>query len=1234
MADNIEPLIFEPGLPEETPAQPHLYDNYPAPLKSIAQFSRGIADAPAGGLDVLSLITRLSQNLPLQVTADGRQPDMSRLIDWLDNTSANYKQRVSDAMGVPQGGQWYETMPEAVGQAVFPIPGGLEAQAAKTGSKALRTAGEIADAVLVPGTINPSAKTLAMNAGVAATMDQGINKYANPDYQTVLDAGINALAPGAQAADTESPFPTSTSTSTGVEPLDFEPGLNVDEQTWWQRNRDWIVGGTVAAGVGAYLMKRYAKVSAPPKVGMGVPSVEPGVTPLATKAKQAVFDAETPTWDLANPQDRQFIRENLLQRTRQGADTSAAEYIKTGAAPGASPVQAPSLAKVKTVFDAMEPQKQDLLNQYMTAQTLKDSRIAARNVPGARRGVTPDRVINPATGQRYTDQELDTIIMAGRADPDVAAVANQLRLVSNGLVEHAVQRGVLSRMSALQITRNNPNYAPLMDVNNAAGTTRWERLKQFFGSTSVGDQAEKTAQFMARTRQEASGVTAPLNTMDAHMINTQATMAWIEKTSAINDVLRRLQGARRVTISGRPLVERVSPNREHNFSTMERGKTVYYNIRDQNLLQALNVEPYHVVGVTNGLRKLWTSGVTGKLRPYFAIGKSWLYDAPAAATMRPQGHALGYLDYNAQRFLGQKAGDVVSTLGMIDPTVYLSALSGVAKHIDANASFSMSMAMNRAIQKNGRLVQMLGPQNVQLVADWLEQSYKESFLHQVNRYGGVDASLHRDTVNGVQSLAKTWEGHPIGTFYNNVLEGFHTGGRLQQAWLSYKLGRPINTAVAEGRQAAGDLTRKGGSKMVGRITSAVPFSNVALQEISRIGRFAAEHPVRFASSLAFGMMVPKAMEAMYWSHLSDAHRQFYYEQMPEYVRSAGFVLPVPGAPPEDYLMLPMHPGMMLVANSAADLVSLMLDLRGTSMDNPLQISIKDFLGIGDMPTHDPIIESNPWIASEQALKNFAVAPIPPVFQVPFAAATGQRLEFDAPGEMGRPPMMDRTPGLFGGGRTKDDVASATLQEILSSAFGTVMDSLFETARETKFGFQRDGITGAAENVGEDFLLNTKKAFPYLFPGALKNSTYTEQKRMLRSKMDGVKTLLDQFSGEFSQGTFRTKSAGKPFPSGDTRSISGDPRILNAMAVSQFALRTLNARNDEINTIRESINRTRGSATLRPMERAKELRELTRQEQDATELLLSQVRSVEENIRSAVPDLGEFKFEDWSTGAPR
>lgn len=1203
------------------------YDNMSPPVKALAQLNRGVMNFPAAMNDINSLAWRILNWSGV--------PGADQYVKRGDEMSQNYRDTVSNISGTPEGSKWYETVPEAVGTAVVPVPGGPGAAIA---GRSARAAGSLIDGLLIPGTVNPTVRNLATNAGVAAAVDQAVQPEGL--VKQGAQAVGNALIPEARAAQPSAPF-----SSTGLGSIDDQPIVApekaflgnahdvsgsiddqpiigptgeqlVDTNSFYYNHKTAIIGTILGAGAATLLALKYKKYMEPPTPSLTTLGQQRNVTSMGTAIKQGVVDAEAPLFDnLPKGPQQDAVRDLLYIGTRQGADTSAFEFLKTGEAPRASPIRVEPFGKAKIQYEAQDEATRKLIDDGMIARTLLDQRAEATRIRGT--PTTPDRVINPATGARYTDAELRGMSLAAQTNPVARGIIDIQRSNLDAVLEHAVNSGVESRTSARNFRRVNPNFSHLTDLEDQPN-----KIKQFFGNSSVGDQVAESFTFAKRAYEEMGGVKQPLNATQANEVYIMSKVAGIERTRAINQILKVWEGFDPQT------VKRLADSKGSNFSTRMRGDTVYYKITDENMLKALQIDPYTTYEPFNTMRRWWSQGVTGKLRPIFSIAKAWLYDVPMIAATRPEGHALSYLDNFVQNRTG---GQWASVVGPVDPSAYLSALSGVGKHITSNMSFTASMRLEKALANNDYITSILGAPRTRALANDLFDRYINTFLHNSNRYGGVDTSLYKDQINGVQTYAKELTGHPLGAIYNHILEGFHTGARLQQAYLSY--GRnSMSEAVAAARNAVGDVTRSGNNSVYRFIANAVPFANVATQEAHKFGKWANDNRGKAMTTILMSVALPKVLEHMIWSG-DDRYREYYYKNLRDDVKAAHLVVPNPmSTDPADYIALPMNPLFAAMGNLAGDLFSYSLDLHGQPT-NEIKDMIRRRIGIAPTSVTQPGVEIPYFDAAKQSALNALIPPLPPPVVAGTEFLTGSKPQLgDRFGQMTGPIQQDRTPGALKGGKIMGDSFDATLQAVLSATFGTVADTFFDSINEAEMGARRRGVPGALENLGQYFADNTKKSFPEIFTGSLQDSTYTGIKRTLTDKSQGIDTAVAEYN-KFATGGVRRGAAVRPLPAGDLPPQAGDPEMLTAAQYINTAGFALTARRQEINDVRESINRVRGSSSMDHNERQRTLRELSKIEQDKTEALLALIRSYEMNIANT---LGKptFDFSQYARGPKR
>ncbi len=519
-------------------------------------------------------------------------------------------------------------------------------------------------------------------------------------------------------------------------------------------------------------------------------------------------------------------------------------------------------------------------------------------------------------GARRSDDELRGMVVAARANPEVAKLMDQFSETFDAHLDYQVARKVLTKAEATAFRAKFTNtdgslaYMPLYNVRQKSF---FQRLGKAFGiNTKKSREMDLIGEFHVRG---AGDVQNPLGPMEAlrqytiHAIDHANTSAYhwqalgslagvqlrngqLVRSIIDDDIVRR--GGRKTTYIGSGQIDENADAVQISISniagrdaekfksgsvndlrqqfpdeiiTVQReGRLHAFHVPDPALRAALDLNPQLGAALQffDHYKSLFTKFTTGNLSTFSPISFSFSAQQVASATAGREGVRAG-LKSIPESFAG----------------AYEIFVAKTSKEV---ADFlSQRLATNTGIGKTA-------PQSIERIRDVLERRFQTSLLNDVRgETGRISSSLQADTFTGsMADFADSFGRNFSDTFgadqmhlvwrlwktWNNALHEGPAFGAMQKT-----LGRAridgveitpqlIRDSVDFSKSVAGDMKRLGASDMAKAFNATVPFSAAMVQSWNALGSAAVHNPKRFFAGVAVLIGVPTMAELTYTSLLS------------------------------------------------------------------------------------------------------------------------------------------------------------------------------------------------------------------------------------------------------------------------------------------------------------------------------------------------------------------------------
>lgn len=807
-------------------------------------------------------------------------------------------------------------------------------------------------------------KTALRGAEMVTPVTVGAGKYgSNIAANAAVQVAINDVT--RELMDDETLASNALSVITDEEQADAMTGFPEDEGDGIDSGDVAAVGtvGALAAIVGGgRAINRSLRDTTARITSQG--SSKLGVMPVRDSAMNAVGDVvqnmNTTVLDESNilieGMRRTGVRRDRIEafddfmRSEAGtaANTARDRFIETGVldADGSIRTQVPFL-ELDKAYNKLDAVKRKRIDNYIIARDEQSRR--ARGVYNM---------------THLSDNDLVNIVRAN-GTPEVRKFASLYFDQGARMSDYRHKHGIID---AAQHAREQNAYMPNIEAEpkrtGIAGL--WDQYSSK-GRDSVASDVS------AFEKQAKGGIAEKVPPMEAMRRYINAQMQEVGATRVRRTWLKQMAG-RHVTdySQGRRIVAKKLTGDERGIpvTVREDGKSVTYFVGDPRIAKALQFNPQVVAGFGfNTMRKWFQQGTTGYLNPAFAP-VSLAYDAFAGMLGgRTDRVVTGMIDDRLAR-LGMSPEmrnymailRPLDTLTVLGEGLYQGATGRIkeeyAVHMARRAAASgmpidkvaADAAMNRFIDSKYGAMQMQGYSGNMMTEGLTELN--SGFLERMTN--AITNPVKRNMLSRayVSALDGIRDAYRLGMFTRNV---------AHQQWLNKQSGAPAKLSQAQYRKIVNhvrevsvDPSKRGASDNLNRITSAVPYGNIALHSAAHMMRNILTNQGALVSMGSLIMTTWALHEAM-----SPEAKDHLKNRVPDYRRgtSITFEIPHDGEPfdaQKHLFHLPLGPEPGLIVHGVLDGLSAWLNEGETgdrSMPQKLRAALFDMV----IPAMPPIL---------------------------------------------------------------------------------------------------------------------------------------------------------------------------------------------------------------------------------------------------------------------------------------
>lgn len=566
----------------------------------------------------------------------------------------------------------------------------------------------------------------------------------------------------------------------------------------------------------------------------------------------------------------------------------------------------------------------------------------------------------------WDDATIGKIIAQAETDPAITKFRDGIHKIMEDTLTYRINRGELSKNAAKSWkNRWGSDLIPLHEADTGTagrvsggglwGTTAHLSAKRVGkaifdqprdpGTVTHLDSARPTDAATIKKRQDnrKNAVNNPPDVVTAIHRMLGHTVRYVEANDARKVIIDQMMSSpdtqktiRMVASKTRSQIQKgLYPKDTHLLPIHRGGKVEFYEMGDDLLRQSMNFSPQATLGIMNSSRRLWQSFTTGKFAPWFAP-KGLMFDVFSAAVTKNAGNHLGFID----GLLGVATNSRMHLPG--DPTALLDALlNGSGRQIVADVFlrdfgewFANHLGQSNtmfASLMNG-ISQVFGAKDIKAVGELM-----------LNRYMRTTVGVLRN--EGAFGDAATWFKNPSDTIYDDVdfgfslagraytsmLEGIHNGAKmamfsrgmshLRRKYNGNVPKHDIRKLAQEVRALSGDMSKQGSSRILSGVASGLPYANVTIQSMSRMGAAFRYNPTRAITGAFMGVGAPALAGLSALATAGPEALDWYYNKLAGWQRAGHIVLPSPDAilryfdgtvgqyefDPNDWVLVPIAP---------------------------------------------------------------------------------------------------------------------------------------------------------------------------------------------------------------------------------------------------------------------------------------------------------------------------------------
>lgn len=604
----------------------------------------------------------------------------------------------------------------------------------------------------------------------------------------------------------------------------------------------------------------------------------------------------------------------------------------------------------------------------------------------------------------WDDATLSRIVNAAQNDPAIVAIKRDVEKLLEDVMTYMVNRNMMTKKQAKSWRRRwGDDYMPLYEVETGSagrgdntGGSSTHRFARKIGKT-IFDQPiitesrphfdrnrgikskdiDRIQQDIFRVQrgetERVRAVNNPEDVVTALYRKVSNEIRYAEANDARRAIVKQMlaspntQGSVRIRATRtRSQVMNNQYPKDPQLVPIHEGKNVHFvEFGDELVRQSLMFSPQATLGILNSSRKLWQAGTTGVLAPWFAI-KGLAFDVTSAMVTKNAGHHLGFID----GLIGMATNSRVHLPG--DPTALLDALfNGAGRQIAADVflrDFGEWFA-NHLGHSNSMFAQLanltaqgFGAQSIRAVGETLLNTYMRTSVGIMRNEGafGDTAKWVRNPSEMIQERT-SFRFSLAGRVYMSVLEGIHNGAKmamfargmshLRRVHKGVRLDANTPAAKAfkhdvrklanEVRGLSGDMSKQGSSRILSAATSAIPYSNITIQSMSRLAHAFGTHPARAMFGMFNGIAAPALAGVTALAYAGNEALDWYYNKVPGWQRAGNILLPGPELvmwllsnswddyefDPNDWMFVPIAPELVPLKEAFMAAANALFDFR-------------------------------------------------------------------------------------------------------------------------------------------------------------------------------------------------------------------------------------------------------------------------------------------------------------------
>lgn len=1003
-----------------------------------------------------------------------------------------------------------------------PIVAGVNAmtQGMDKVQKATQIAGRTLE-VLSPLAVNPTPKSLALNAGVGSALGVG--------FEAGIDAAVTGAQEQAQALSREGV----DEAVAGTEAVKQGRAIHASFLPQGYGTGSDLGDAALTLAVGAAGVWGFRRSDLVQRITRGVDRATSGLD------VRNPMDATDQPWATRAVQDKLHNAEGMIRTLRQvkgqdAADRFAEEHAyRTGSSVNTREISLATEGQImdsglRTVpirdfnmrYQQMSKPQQELFDRAMLARQEVDirTRIMMRTFNGfhnvgpvgspqadaamLRVGLPGSPVAQNVYAHSLYNigtKDLLDIVRQAKADPMIAQQMNDWGRIFRDMSTYAGQEKGFTMGEVSKFLRENPNFVPLatdqgnfLDPRNIMPNFDRATNRNIPRGAETFEQLGKPMELFNRY----------VDQLVRHVEGKKVQREYISQMSraaqAGDPVASRIIG--RSVQLGRDVPEAISW-RDHT------GTKRYIEIKDAAVRQSVkDITNPTMLQLSHGgiskLTKLVESGAVGPLsiaKGTFFAPISALYSSMGTALSRPKGVRMGYIDAASQALGGPTfKGDFFTFLGDAYFVRFPQNLGAVL--VDRAAE-----ALHRAAMSNSSIARSMNQSMLESWSKSLQDLYKSSALYEMQQrglmgpasVGAMDRSkmysapgevfkkpgFFKTQYQFVNDILHSLTAAPTATV---LAQNKHLKGTADE-WKIASAAR--NLTGDPGRSGSFRLSKPGSQLSQPGLVTNTPFGNVQIQSMHRLANSWRRDPIGTAIG-TFNYAIATVAAATLWnaSNGPEYIEYQFYTRTPDR-RYSSIYIAKPGAPPNEGWEINIDPVMGLFKHMGEMLTGAVMGLYDGSYWNA---DNSDYgFAMTDSLLHRDF--GGPMFAS--ALERSILPPVSPVVGLPMAIAG-----VDARSYIDMRTRKEGRPHGFVEGHDLDPTKQklfgmtmpAQLDDVLRSIGSSGLEAIYhfmagmdkDLRGNERMGVEKQSLSKALSNRGEEWAQGVSDSTANLGSGAL------------------------------------------------------------------------------------------------------------------------------------------------------